>query len=511
MNPSSPPPSSPPRRSYRSAIGLPLLLAALMGLFVAPARHESAAPPSLRALIVGGGPRPDSNEAGIESNVRYVSRLLPSGARQTILFADGNPNRATVQYEASARPANAVKPNAPLGERAFTLLFEEEGGVLKYRPPKLPRIDGPSQRPSLLAAFDRLKTEMSGAPRPLLLYFTGHGGPATGSDWNTSYHLWGSRRPFSVRELVAEVKKLPEEVPVTLVMVQCFSGGFGNVLFEGGDPQGQVVNRDFAGFFASTPDRMSAGCTPTLDESEYKDFTSYFFAALSGKDRVGRTVTGMDYNRDGRVGMDEAFAYTVLTDDSIDVPTSTSEVFLRRFVKAKDGEVMKTPYADLVKWANPAQLAALEGLSGKLKLSGEGRLDTAYRELNLGYSLSTPARVGTAWRRYDAAYERHRSALLRRWPVLVNEKSSRYPAARAEAVKYLESQARAGALKDLMAAAEVLSAEDDPGYSLRETRLLRFVRLGKTIVLAHRLQAVEDPALQARWKRLLAAEARTPF
>src|SRR5205823_4254519 len=138
-------------------------------------------------------------------------------------------------------------------------------------------------------------------------------------------------------------------------MVQCFSGAFGNVIFTGGDPNASPVDRVIAGFFAATPDRMAAGCTPEVNEAEYHDFTSYFFAALSGRDRVGRTVRGVDYNHDGRVGMDEAYAYALAHDISIDTPTCTSDYFLRRMVTAVDTEVFQTGYARARAWATPAQ------------------------------------------------------------------------------------------------------------------------------------------------------------
>ena len=146
-------------------------------------------------------------------------------------------------------------------------------------------------------------------------------------------------------------------------MVECFSGGFGNLLFRGGDPAGPVTDKDLCGFFASIPNREAAGCTPEVNEANYRDFTSYFFAALTGKDRLGRPVTGADYDHDGRVGMNEAFAYALIHDVSIDTPTCTSDVFLRRFVKMPDSAVFATPYSNVLPWAAPAQRAALEGLS----------------------------------------------------------------------------------------------------------------------------------------------------
>ena len=85
-------------------------------------------------------------------------------------------------------------------------------------------------------------------------------------------------------------------------------------------PRAEPIERDFAGFFATVKERVAAGCTSAVNEEDYHDFTSYFFAALTGRDRVGRRVTGADYNGDGRVGMDEAYCYTLIHDNSIDVP-----------------------------------------------------------------------------------------------------------------------------------------------------------------------------------------------
>src|SRR5204863_528561 len=167
----------------------------------------------------------------------------------------------------------------------------------------------------------------------------------------------------------------------TLVMVQCFSGAFGNVLFEGGDPAAAAVERKIAGFFAAPRERAAAGCTPEVDEAEYHDFTSYFFAALSGRDRVGRKVSGADYNRDGRVSMDEAFCYTLINDISIDVPVCTSDIFLRKAVTTPDPKVFEASYKDVLSWTTPAQRAALEQLSVKLKLDGDDRAHTVYQHL----------------------------------------------------------------------------------------------------------------------------------
>ena len=52
-------------------------------------------------------------------------------------------------------------------------------------------------------------------------------------------------------------------------MVQCFSGAFGNLLFQGGDPNGALVDRDIAGFFATVNSARSAGVNSAQSPSSW--------------------------------------------------------------------------------------------------------------------------------------------------------------------------------------------------------------------------------------------------
>jgi hypothetical protein len=320
----------------------------------APAVQPDDSRLPLRTLIVGGGPTRASNQVAIESNVRYVGRLLPDRSSYRVLFADGERESVNVQFRA---------PN----------------GTLAYRAPDLPRLDGSADLPGVRAALTAVATEARTLPQsPVLLYFTGHGSPDRRSGHaNNWFSLWGGGR-FTVAELARSLEAFPPSTPITLVMVQCFSGAFGNVLFEKGDPKGALIEQRVAGFFAAVPDRLSAGCTPAINEAEYKDFTGYFFAALTGQDRMGRPVTGADYNQDRRVGLNEAFAWTLVHDDSIDTPVCTSDMFLRRFVTMADEEIFALSFRTLRSWASPAQQAALDGLSSALGISSDDRLRIAF-------------------------------------------------------------------------------------------------------------------------------------
>ena len=322
------------------------LLAVSLSAVAAGTVGEPAPTPPLRALMLGGGPDLSHNQTAIESNVRYVDRLLPPNAEKRVLFFDGRAQSRGV-------------------------LCEDDTGHQYYRIPRLPRLDGPNTLPAIKTEFQALASGPASAP--VLIYATGHGSPGDETLDNNDYDLWNGGY-LSVKTLAGEIKTLPESTPVTLVMVECFSGSFGNLLFENGDPNAPLTHRDLCGFFASISARPAAGCTPEINEADYRDFTGYFFAALSGHSRLGKPVTGADYNHDGKVGMDEAFAYTLIHDDSIDTPVCTSDVFLRRFVPDQGFSFVQTRWSDLTTWATPAQRAALEALSADLHEQGEGRL-----------------------------------------------------------------------------------------------------------------------------------------
>jgi hypothetical protein len=365
-----------------------------------------------RTLIVGGGPDLKHNQVAIESNVRYVRRLLPTGATARILFTDGNPDSKNV-------------------------LCEGPDKKTYYRLPQISRIDGPSDLGQVHSELASIATDASSNPTgPVLLYFTGHGSPNPLSEYNNNnYDLWDSKH-LTVKNLASSLKAFPKSSPITLVMVECFSGAFGNVLFEDAEPKGTLADLNICGFFASVSAREAAGCTSEVNEANYRDFTSYFFSALSGIDRLGKAVSGADYNHDGRVGMNEAFAYSLIHDDSIDTPVCTSDVFLRRFVEVPDKEVMATPFHDVQTWASPAQLAALNFLGNAVHLTDDDCVQKAYSQF---------------------------------------------------------------------------LAMDIHSMELDDVHLLRFVRLAKSIVLAHRLRTSTDESLKARFAALLQLESANPL
>jgi hypothetical protein len=272
-----------------------------------------------------------------------------------------------------------------------------------------------------------------------------------------------------------------------------------------------VTDRDIAGFFAAVKERVAAGCTPELDEAEYHDFTSYFVAALTGRDRLGRAVTGADYNRDRKVTTDEAYCYTLIHDASIDVPICTSDVLVRRLVTKPDEETFKTKYSDVKKWATPAQRAALEELSKILDLSGEDRAATAYARFNAPPAPSAENPLAAARRAFGQARQEGRSFLLGRFPDLRDANAPGYAAARREAAELVERRVNEGEYKALMEADAAMEKAQDEAYKkeIADARMTRFVRLFKTVALTREVKQNGEPAMKKRLEKLLAAESRT--
>jgi hypothetical protein len=145
----------------------------------------------------------------------------------------------------------------------------------------------------------------------------------------TRVMLWNERR-LTVREFATFLERLPPTKPVVTVMVQCYAGAFANsLLYKNGDPQDKIAERHRCGFFATTKSLPSVGCTAEVNEADYRDYSSSFFAGLSGTNRIGQRVASADYNQDGRVSYLEAHAFAKVDEQAADLPISTSESWLQ--------------------------------------------------------------------------------------------------------------------------------------------------------------------------------------
>jgi hypothetical protein len=287
-------------------------------------------PPS-NFLVLGGGGAPAYNEIAIEKNVLYFQRTLKhlgfNPANATIFFANGNNGQATVRYI-------------------------DEQGQERFKPPQIPHLQGPATRANLQRGL-RQATQSPG--RALFFYFTGHGGDNKRNLNNNAMILWGEDF-LSVQQFTQMLDRLPAQTPVVTMMVQCYSGSFANFIYQGGNPNRAIALQTRCGFFATVKELPSIGCTPEVNEADYRDYSSSFFAGLSGRNRIGQPVASADYNRDGRITYREAHAFAKVDEQGIDLPISTSESWLRnRLSKSDRNQYLNQPIVNLLQTARPEQ------------------------------------------------------------------------------------------------------------------------------------------------------------
>ncbi|MFB2938043.1 C13 family peptidase [Aerosakkonemataceae cyanobacterium BLCC-F154] len=303
--------------------------------------------PTQSFLIIGGGPEPEANEIGIEKNILYFQRTLRvmgyNPAEVPIFFANGNNQQATVSY------------------------LDNSGRQL-FKIPEIPNIKGASTLSNLENAIQQLQTKK---PDSVFFYFTGHGIRNPENINNNLMLLWDDE-PLSVKEFSNLLDQLPPKTSFVGMMSQCYSGSFANLIYEGGNPKRPVTQRPRCGFFATVKTRPSVGCSPEINEADYEDYSSSFFAGLSGRDRTGKTVASADYNQDGRVSFTEAHAFAKIDQENVDFPLSTSEFWLQNQANKKTQEtILSQPINATLVTARPEQKYVINYITKMFNLNPE--------------------------------------------------------------------------------------------------------------------------------------------
>ena len=329
-------------------------------------------------LTIGGGYSPSGNQVSLEKNVLYLQRFLNDlglkDAPQSLYFADGkDPGRDLQFMDPKFRMPTINKYMAGF-------VGSSKGLYNQYRTNEL-ETDGASKSTLISKWFDDKGKKLDGDDK-LLVYFTGHGGKGEKKKpFNTVMYLWQDKN-FRVAEFVKELDKVDKDVPVTMVMVQCYSGGFSHVIFKEGDATKGLSGHTRAGFYSTLNTRLAAGCTPDINEANYREYSTYFWEALYGQTRLGKPVNKPDYDGDKETTFAEAHAYTILKSRTIDIPVKTSDAFLRHFSKIKQPEkgdkveglmTTESEFETLLKKAGSCEKAILRGLSKQLELKDKNR------------------------------------------------------------------------------------------------------------------------------------------
>ena len=463
-------------------------------------------------LTIGGGSSPSNNQVSLEKNVLYFQRFLADRGMgdlpHEILFSDGNGGARDLQY---------VDPNAraPRANHLLAQIFHRELDLdTQYRPHSIPHLWGPSGREGINHWFDAIGTKLLAGDR-LFIYFTGHGGHGRFGH-NTTLAMW-NEPDMPVNEFVKLLDRLPPRVSVVLVMVQCYGGAFADVIFNNADASKGLTARNRCGFFATSADRVAAGCTQDVNEENYREYSTYFWAALYGRTRTGEAVEPPDFDHDGRVCLAEAHAYALIHSDTVDLSMKTSDAFLRQFSQMKTTAgpttlmAADTGYQTLLDHADPPERAVLEGLSDRLELSGATRTQSA--RLACEGIAQRRQMLAQEARRLRQAYDRSTAALQglvkTHWPELTNMFN---PAAAKLLIDQGDSIARgieaAPAYPEMHRQRQRLDAidEEDGQLERKWIKAQRFIRTAEHVALEANLSSVASPDVQADFARLRDAE-----
>lgn len=361
-------------------------------------------------LVIGGGPMPESNQLSLERNVTFLLDGLGDDVRTHVYFADGDdPGRDLRTFDAGLEVA-------PARELLAILFGESDGLRATYRDHRVPQVDGPATAAAVDEWFETFGPTLGEGDR-LSVYVTGHGDAADDEETprNTYMLLWEDGF-WSVREFAERLDRLDPRVPVTVVSVDCYCGGFADLIYRGGDPENGLAEADRCGFFATTHDRPAAGCSDEPD-GPAAEYSLPFFSATFGRSPKGSTVTGSDLDGDGRVSTAEAHAFAVTHLETIDVPVRTSEEFALR-----QGEEIERSWSAADRDAADAVTRhAVTGLCTRLGLADDASLPAALtRRLDeiAGRIETLEAELEDATVAVDDAMFDIEGSVLRRWPEL---------------------------------------------------------------------------------------------
>ncbi|HVM97775.1 MAG TPA: thioredoxin-like domain-containing protein, partial [Candidatus Acidoferrales bacterium] len=188
----------------------------------------------------------------------------------------------------------------------------------------LPQLEPqPATKAAIGSWFDDAKKRLHPGDT-LLLYVTDHGTRHPEHLDDNFIVLWGKEQ-LSVSELRALLNGLDPGVRVVMLMSQCFSGSFANLIdvhANDGIPNGNVC-----GFFSSTAERPAYGCYP---ENRGRNNVGHSFHFLQALGTTGNFT--------------QSHLQVLVTDASPDVPLRTSDEYLERLLheaSANDDEAYK--------------------------------------------------------------------------------------------------------------------------------------------------------------------------
>lgn len=472
-----------------------------------------AVPAELPWLAFGGGSEPLSNQVSLAQDVGLFSSLM--AGRGMVLFASGAGAQLAVARDVAPGPTRDVHA------RLARLLGSPDADLTDYQRATIP-IDGPSTAEHVRNALARA---LSRGTSPLLVYGASHGSPGVTPREN-SMSLWGGW-PLTVEDVAELLDNAEGKRPTRFVVTSCFGGGFSELIFKTHEPERKkhaakaepaelltkladerraLRDDDHCGLFAAPADDEASGCDPNPDRRSQESYSIHFLHALGGRDRKEQDrSSAIDLNHDGKIGLLEAHTWARIESRSFDIPTTTSERYLRHAVQTEPA----TPTLDPL--AAPEEVVVIKALGEELELDDEPSARQKLAELD-DILQDVGAQLDEAQKGADDAYYALRIALLERYPLLDHPWE-----ARTAALLRREGRAIASMLEDSELSAAHRDAERELGEAVLQhdtvrvarARVLRLVRAFETLRLASTLYKRGGVAKE-RYDRLRGCERWVP-
>lgn len=504
------------------------LMACLLAIFVVP-----DLPAADYILTIAGGYNPSGNQASLEANVIFFQQVLREQHRGSkvheIFFADGHDSAPDLQV----LPEKPSALKLPATELIAALHRRRGMEEVEYRNHRVPQISGALDPQLVKGSLESFARRAQKGDR-LIIYVTAHGSPGPDDqEYNTTIDCWNEEKITAI-EFEKWMTALPADVPIVMVMAQCYCGGFARTIFPRLDKANGLSPQLRVGFFAQQHNLPAAGCRPDIEHDE--EFSSYFWGALTGRSRNGVPIPGCDINRDGVISFAEAYAHAVIAGETIDIPLRTTDVFLRTYSRIPDAETASTSGTALDN-LNVAKSGASQ--KGLLPLTGsiqsfidrgrpvQSRIVTSLSEA-LGFSLhddvskvltaydehrdhppQPPAR-GRGRRGSGSARRDFLQQVRENWPELADERHWE----ESPLLKPENQEALAAELKQLPGwkafdeRRKQLEATGDQSakHELRDVKFRRLIKALELVILEKNLSLVATRDLQERYQRMIALE-----
>lgn len=444
-----------------------------------------------RWLVAGGGGAPEFNQVSIEQDLGLARTVFAGDG--LLLFAGGRGANGVQVVDEGAESGASAAVADPLVAQLADLFAPRGGRAARYRATTL-AVDA-------AATYDNVNAAVTAATAtegsPLMIYLAGHGVPGA-TPGETAIDLWG-QTALRADELARTLDAGRRATRV--VITSCFSGGFAELAFAAGDARTGEPARGRCGLFAATAEREASGCDPNPDRAAQEGYGLHFLNGLRGRDRDGQASAAIDLDGDGAVSLLEAHTRARIASRGIDVPTTTSDRWLRVKAAGLRARSVAVPL--------PEEEAVIAALAGELGDEVAARTALALLQRDMS---GTTGRIEQASAAEDAAYRRVAGELLARWPVLDDpwhpDFAATLAAGRAAIASHLASSVAYAEYAAARADGEAAQAEMAEALS-RSARLERLVRAYETRALAGRLRG-RGGADWATYAELLACERWVP-